>query len=94
MILVIRLFALALSMASFGLWYQDGARMGLWQTSVGTIVEIPIVEGMPELGVQEKIVWTEKFVSGVETPLGGLVVFLLLFILSQFLKRRLKKKGN
>jgi len=37
---------------------------------------------MPELGVQEKIEWEERFVSGIETPLVSLVLALCMWSLS------------
>lgn len=94
MIPFLRITALASLFSSLALWYFHGARMGLWKTSIETINEVPIVEGMPELGVQQKITWTDQFVSGLETPIAGFVVFLLLFILSKILKRRLKNSAN
>ena len=94
MIPFLRITALASLFGSLSLWYSHGARMGLWKTSIETIKEVPIVEGMPELGVQQKITWTDEFVSGLETPIAGFVAFLLLFILSKILKRRLKNSAN
>jgi hypothetical protein len=43
-------------------------------------IEVPIVDGMPELGTQTQIIWEDRFVSGIETPLIGLVVTILLFL--------------
>jgi len=60
---------------------MDGARVAFWLTSVEEKKEIPIVEGMPELGTQTQIVWKDQFVSGIETPLIGLIITLILFLI-------------
>ena len=91
---VLRILALALLLASLGLWQHHGFRLGFWQTSVQVETEVPIIEEMPELGTQRKIEWKNQFVSGIETPLAGLLAFLALMILAQTLKRRLKKREN
>ena len=59
-------------------WYMDGYRFAFWVTSVEKFKEIPIVEGMPELGTQTQIIWEERFVSGIETPLIGLLLSIFL----------------
>ena len=41
----------------------------LFVTSVEEKKEVPIVDGMPELGTQTQIIWKDQIVSGVETPL-------------------------
>ena len=64
-----------------GIWFMDGARVAFWLTSVEEKKEIPIVEGMPELGTQTQIVWKDQFVSGIETPLIGLIITLILFLI-------------
>ena len=94
MVAFLRLAGIAFLLSSLALWSWDGSHPGLWKTSVETFVETPIIEGMPEYGTQRQIIWTDKFVSGVETPLIGFVVCLCLFIFSIFLKRRLNKKTN
>jgi hypothetical protein len=75
-----------------GIWLQDGARIAFWLTSVEEKKEIPIVDGMPELGTQTQIIWKEQFVSGVESPLLGLFVTLTLFLL--IMQGLRKKKSN
>ena len=67
-------------------WIKDGCLIAFWKTSVGEKKEIPIVEGMPELGTQTQIIWREQFVCGIETPLLGLVftaVLLFTFCLTR-----------
>ena len=68
---------------------KDGARVAFWLTSIEERKEVPIVEGMPELGTQTQITWKEQFVSGIETPIFGLVVSLAVFAV--FYLRKLKK---
>ena len=41
---------------------KDGARVALWLTSIEERKEVPIVEGMPELGTQTQVTWKEQFV--------------------------------
>ncbi|MBP51619.1 MAG: hypothetical protein CMI27_00570 [Opitutae bacterium] len=67
-------------------WFMDGSRFAFWVTSVETFKEIPIVEGMPELGTQTQIIWEERFVSGIETPLLGLLLSILLLGIFHLLK--------
>ena len=59
----------------------------LWANKVETREEIPVVEGMPELGTQTKVTWKEEFVCGIETPVFGLVLSLVLFIILLCKKR-------
>jgi hypothetical protein len=73
-----------------GYWVFDGARVSLWANNVETREEIPVVEGMPELGTQTKVTWKEEFVCGIETPVFGLVLSLVLFIILLCKKRGLK----
>ena len=80
--IVLRSLSLVILCFGVGLWWYHGAQPGLWKTSVENRLEIPIVEGMPELGSQEKIVWEDRFVSGIETPILSLVLALLLWGLS------------
>jgi hypothetical protein len=80
--IVLRSLSLIILCVGVGLWWYHGAHRGLWKTSVENRVEIPIIEGMPELGTQEKIVWEDRFVSGIETPILSLVLALLLWGLS------------
>ena len=68
---------------------KDGARVAFWLTSIEERKEVPIVEGMPELGTQTQITWKEQFVSGIETPIFGLVASLGVFAV--FYLRKLKK---
>lgn len=70
-------------------WVWDGARVAFWLTSIEERKEIPIVEGMPELGTQTQIIWKERFVSGIETPFIGLVASLGVFTVFYF--RKFKK---
>ena len=74
-----------------GVWLKDGARVAFWLTSVEEKKEIPIVDGMPELGTQTQIIWKEQFVSGVESPLLGL--FVSCSILAFFLIRKQRISG-
>ena len=60
------------------------------QIMVETREEIPVVEGMPELGTQTKVTWKEELVCGIETPVFGLVLSLVLFIILLCKKRGLK----
>ncbi len=55
---------------------KDGARVAFWLTSIEERKEVPIVEGMPDLGTQTQVTWKEQFVSGIETPILGLVASL------------------
>ena len=72
-------------------WLKDGARIAFWLTSVEEKKEIPIIDGMPELGTQTQIIWKEQFVSGVESPLLGL--FVSSSILTFFLIRKQRMSG-
>jgi hypothetical protein len=65
---------------SLWVWVQDGYRFAFWVTSVEEKKEVPIVDGMPELGTQTQIIWEERFVSGIETPLVGLAASVLLLV--------------
>ena len=67
---------------------KDGARVAFWLTSIEERNEIPIVEGMPELGTQMQIIWKEQFVSGLETPLLSLLLSLSIAIFLFARKRR------
>ncbi|MBT3638162.1 MAG: hypothetical protein HN531_14595 [Opitutae bacterium] len=71
------LVAIACLSASVFMWHEHGARTGLWETSVQTTREIPIVEGMPELGFQQQVIWEEKLVLGIETPIVGTILFIV-----------------
>jgi hypothetical protein len=59
------------------MWREHGSRKGFWETSVQTTREIPIVEGMPELGFQQQVIWEEKLVLGIETPIVGTILFIV-----------------
>lgn len=63
-------------------WVWHGARLGFWVTSVEKIVEVPVVPGMPELGLMESVVSEERFLTGIETPVGALALALLLWGIS------------
>ena len=63
-------------------WVWHGARLGFWVTSVEKRVEVPVVPGMPELGMMESVVREERFLTGIETPVGALALALLLWGLS------------
>ncbi len=73
---------------SLWVWVQDGYRFAFWVTSVEEKKEVPIVDGMPELGTQTQIIWEERFVSGIETPLVGLAASVLLFLFFYIKLRR------
>jgi len=72
-------------------WISDGSRMTFWATSIAIQVEIPVVEGMPELGTQTKITWVDQFVCGIETPISGFFVSSLILFIKIYRKRSLKK---
>jgi hypothetical protein len=80
--IVLRSLSLVILCFGAGLWWYHGAQPGLWKTSVENRVEIPIIEGMPELGTQEQIVWEDRFVAGIETPILSLVLALFVWSLS------------
>jgi hypothetical protein len=83
--IVLRLLSLLILCFGVGLWWYDGAQPGLWKTSVEKWAEVPIIEGMPELGTQEQIDWEDRFVSGIETPILSLVLALFAWSLSFFI---------
>ena len=72
-------------------WISDGSRMTFWATSIAIQVEIPVVEGMPELGTQTKITWVDQFVCGIKTPISGFFVSSLILFIKIYRKRSLKK---
>ena len=72
-------------------WGYSGGRLSLWASQVQIKEEIPIVEGMPELGTQTKIWWRKQFVPGIETPLVGFFLTSGIFLIIST-KRSLKKK--
>ena len=80
--IVLRSLSLVILCFGVGLWWYHGAQPGLWKTSVENRFEIPIIEGMPELGTQEKIVWEDRFLAGIETPILSLVLALFVWSLS------------
>tara|TARA_A100001015_G_scaffold41290_1_gene45195 strand:- start:3896 stop:4147 length:252 start_codon:yes stop_codon:yes gene_type:complete len=71
-------------------WFMDGSRFAFWVTSVETLKDVPIVEGMPELGTQTQLTWEDQFVSGIETPVLGLVVSASALLLVLMMERRKK----
>ena len=75
-------------MLSLWVWVKDGYRFAFWLTSVEEKKEVPIIEGMPEHGTQTQIIWKDQFISGIETPLIGLIVSLFLFVLLYIKLRR------
>ena len=68
---------------------KDDARVAFWLTSIEERKEVPIVEGMPELGTQTQVIWHEQFVSGLETPLLGILLSIVLYFI---LNRRFNQK--
>ena len=74
------------------IWGRDGWRLAFWQTSVAKEMEVPIVEGMPELGTQTQVVWQEQFISGIESPLIGIILSLILSLAFILLLR--KRNGS
>ena len=72
---------------SLWLWVKDGYRFAFWVTSVEEKKEVPIVDGMPELGTQTQIIWTDQFVSGIESPIIGLFFSLALFAMVHFSRK-------
>jgi hypothetical protein len=72
---------------SLWLWVKDGYRFAFWVTSVEEKKEVPIVDGMPELGTQTQIIWTDQFVSGIESPIIGLFFSLALFATVHFSRK-------
>ena len=84
------LIFLPLSIAIF-LWVKDGPRLSFWATSEEIHQEVPIVEGMPELGFQTQVIWKDRFICGIETPILGLTFSSLLALGSFYQKRSLKK---
>jgi hypothetical protein len=79
---------------TFALWVYHGARLSFWATSIRTLEEIPVIEGMPELGTQTKVIWHEGFLCGIETPFLGLCFSLFIFLFLHFRKRGLKNPSH
>ena len=74
---------------------KDGARVAFWLTSIEERKEVPIVEGMPELGTQTQVTWKEQFVSGIETPLiGALLSLIILLVFHRVIKFGANKKNS
>lgn len=71
-------------------WLYDGARFSFWATSIEIREEIPVVDGMPELGTQTKVVWIDKFLCGIETPIIGLILSISILI-AHLCKKMCKK---
>ncbi len=89
MVLLLRSLGLATALLAFAslsasifAWNKHGARIGFWETSVQTTREVPIIEGMPELGYQQQVVWEEKLVLGIETLIAGILLFLIAITIS------------
>ena len=85
--IILLLSFLPLALGTY-IWGRDGWKIAFWQTSVAKRIEIPIVEGMPELGTQTQVIWEERFVSGIEMPLVGLAASVLLFFFFYIKLRR------
>jgi hypothetical protein len=89
------LSALAGLSSAIIIWNQHGARHGFWETSVKTTREIPIIEGMPELGFQQQVIWEDKLVLGIETLISGIIIFIVFMsicIVSFLISSKLSKK--
>ena len=89
------LSALAGLSSAIIIWSQHGARYGFWETSVQTTREIPIIEGMPELGSQQQVFWEDKLVLGIETLIAGIIIFIVFISISLasfFITSKLSKK--
>ena len=84
---ILLLSFLPLALSTY-IWGRNGWKIAFWQTSIAKRIEIPIVEGMPELGTQTQVIWEDRFISGVETPLVGLVASVLLFLFFYIKLRR------
>ena len=84
------IISLPLSIAIF-FWVKDGPRLSFWATSEEIHQEVPVVEGMPELGTQTQVIWKDRFICGIETPILGLALSSLLTLGSFYQKRSLKK---
>jgi hypothetical protein len=78
---------------TFSYWASEGSRLSFWANQVENREEIPIIEGMPELGTQTKVTWQKKFVPGIETPTLGFFISTILFLSHYFSKRSLKKSS-
>ena len=70
------------------IWGRDGWRLAFWQTSVAKEIKVPILEGMPELGTQTQMVWQDQFVSGIESPIIGLLLSLFISLAFILLLRK------
>jgi len=82
--LKISLICLLPLLIGLGVWVKDGARVAFWLTSIEERKEVPIVEGMPELGTQTQVTWKEQFVSGIETPLIGTLLATIVFLITRW----------
>jgi hypothetical protein len=76
---------------SFIYWISDGARLSFWATSIAIQEEVPVVEGMPELGMQIKVTWLDQFICGIETPIIGFCLSAIFLFVMFYRKRSLKK---
>ena len=65
-----------------GSWLYHGARLGFWVTSVEKRVDVPVVPGMPELGMMESVVREDRFLTGIETLVATLALALFLWGIS------------
>ena len=76
------------------LWLKDGSRLSFWATSEKIDQEVPVVEGMPELGTQTQVIWKDRFICGIETPILGLTFSSLLALGNIYQKRSLKNLSS
>jgi len=62
-------------------WVWHGARLGFWVTSVEKYVPDP---EMVKMGIDDMLIpiREERFLTGIETPVGALALALLLWVLS------------
>ena len=75
-------------------WFGQGNRLSFWATQLEHRKEVPIVEGMPELGTQTMVTWERKFVPGIETPALGFFISMILLLTHYFSKRSLKNSST
>ena len=47
------------SLLTFALWVYHGARLSFWATSIRTLEEIPVIEGMRSLEPKQKLSGTK-----------------------------------
>ena len=69
-------------------WIADGSRLSPWATKIEVRQEVPIIDGMPELGSQTRVTWINEFVCGIETPILGLFFSFVLYAILYFRKKK------